>query len=29
MIVANAIQVVDTRNATRNVSRGREKIVKA
>ncbi len=29
MIVANATQVVDTRNATRNVSRGREKIVKA
>jgi UDP-N-acetyl-D-glucosamine dehydrogenase len=29
MIVANAIQVVDTRNATRNISRGREKIVKA
>ena len=29
MIVANAMQVVDTRNATRNVTRGREKIVKA
>ncbi len=29
MIVAAAKQVVDTRNATRNVARGREKIVKA
>jgi len=29
MIVANAKQVVDTRNATSRVSRGREKIVKA
>jgi len=29
MIVANAMQVVDTRNATRNITRGREKIVKA
>jgi len=29
MIVANAKQVVDTRNATSKVSRGREKIVKA
>jgi UDP-N-acetyl-D-glucosamine dehydrogenase len=29
MIVANAKQVVDTRNATRNIARGREKITKA